>query len=415
MVNRCDKGFSASLDSGTYSVPALLSRSNGLQELTRIKRTLLKAAVIPFAVVSSSFITGASSKALAATASSDIKAPADLILSKVRGGSNPISAVADSIAKLNERIDFINIWMQDLPHHIAVLSVKLMAWLYDLSATLILKTPLWIFNNEWFENTTYMFSLLSIGLVSVLTVIESIKQMLPNNKRKRTSPMDMKTILKRWVVVAGLTTAVPFVFQKSFQLLNWVSDLLVSAGADTMSSVAVPTKISGFDVVALAIFDVVLISSIVPVLWKNGRRFFDLMVLGVTAPVAMTAWIFDPYRHHFNQWWANLKQLSLVQIYYALFLLILGWFIFGVPTPTQFTGLIVKLLVVIGGFARMSNPPRMVQKYLDTGGGFDEVYGGAVATKNKVVRNVKDTIDIVTRPHSAVKKVGKRVLDKIKK
>ncbi|MGV3163515.1 hypothetical protein, partial [Streptococcus hyovaginalis] len=153
---------------------------------------------------------------------------------------------------------------------------------------------------------------------------------------------------------------------------------------------------------------------IVPVLWQNGRRFFDIMVLGVVSPLALTAWIFDPYRHLFRQWWDNVKHLSLVQVYYSLFLLILGWFIFGIPTPSAITGMIVKMLVVIGGFNRMTSPPRIVTKHLDRGGGLDEVYDTDSTTK-KVKRNIKDTIDIVTRPSSAVKKVYDRVISKTKK
>jgi hypothetical protein len=325
--------------------------------------------------------------------------------------NNPF--IPDYIENLNNSVAQIQNWWHSLPHEIAEGSVNLMAWLYDLCATLILKTPLWIFNNEWFENTTYMFSMLSIGLVSVLTIVEAMKRMIMRMRKRRVEPMDMKEIMKRWFMVAGLTTAVPFLFQKAFQGLNKISDFFISMGAETMNTVALPTNIGLFDVLTLALFDVVLISTIVPVLWKNGRRFFDIMVLGVVSPLALTAWIFDPYKHWFRQWWDNLKQLSLVQVYYSLFLLILGWFIFGVPTPSDYTGLIVKLLVVIGGFARMVNPPRMISKHLDSGGGLDEVYGGAKKTTDHVKKNFIDSAKIIMRPHTAIQTIKSRLEKKV--
>jgi hypothetical protein len=347
--------------------------------------------------MSSTFLSGIVSKAEAAPLFGT--PPIKIIREK----SEPITAIPEAFAGLMEQVNKVTDWFNDLPHTIAEMSVSLMAWLYDLCAQLILTTPLWIFNNEWFENTTYLFSMLSIGLVSVLTIVEAIKRMVSGlMKKNKYKPMELKTILTRWFIVAGVTTAVPWLFQKAFQGLNKVSDLLIAMGADTMRSVALPATITTFDVITLCVFDLVLISTMVPILWKNGRRFFDLMVLGVVAPVALTAWIFDSYRSYFKQWWERVKHLSLVQVYYALFLLILGWFIFGVPTPQEYTGLIVKLLVVIGGFARMVSPPRMIQKHFDNGPGLDENIREFNAARKTTIKRVKTAGKMITNPKAAV-------------
>jgi len=318
---------------------------------------------------------------------------------------------------INELAQWINKtihWFQNLPNEIGKISVNLMAWLYSLCGDLILKTPIWIFNNEWFMNTSLMFSSIAIGIVTALTVIESIKRMLTGIKNdkggKVFQPMQLQTILKRWFLVAGLTTIIPYIFQKGFTCLNWVSEKLINMGADTMNSLPFQANVSIFDVVTLAAFDLVLISTIVPILWQNGRRFFDLLVLAVTTPLALTAWIFDDYRHLFNQWLTNLKHLSLVQVYYALFLLVLGWFMFGVSTPMTFTGLITKMLIVIGGFSRMSSPPRLISKHLDSGKGFDEVTkGGVMSTVNKTKQNFQLTKALlITNPVSWYKKAFKK-------
>ncbi|WCS70060.1 hypothetical protein Goe27_01820 [Bacillus phage vB_BsuM-Goe27] len=416
MDYRCHQGFGSGFSINPRRLSAFLSGASGIQKLADFKRTLLKVATLaPVAVLSTTVVSSMTSTAYAKA--TDIKAPIDLLMLGRNKDSNVLTAIPEAIDMFNRAVAKTNEFLSDMPHHLAEMSVHLMSWLYELCASLILKTPLWLFSNEWFENTTYLFSLLALGVVSVLTVVESVKLMLSRGKKKRSGPMDFKTIMKRWGIVAGVITATPFLFQKVFQGLNKISDALISMGATTMNNIALPMHISGWDVFSLLIFDVILISTIVPVLWKNGRRFFDVMVLGVTSPLALTAWIFDPYRHLFQQWWSRLKHLSLVQVYYALFLLILGWFIFGVPTPTDVLGLIVKMLVVIGGFTRMTSPPRIIMKHLDNGGGFDEVYkgDGRNDTVQKVKRNFQDSATILMKPSSAIYVGYKRVKDKLKK
>lgn len=318
---------------------------------------------------------------------------------------NPFSPITGFFDKISE-------WFKSLPEKIAVTTVDLMAKLYELCASLILKTPLWIFDNEWFKNTSYQFSIFALGIVSMLTIVESIKRMLSGLKKKnRQTPMEMKEIVKRWGIVSLVLTSVPFIFQKAFQGLNYVSEKMISMGVNTMQSVATPQNISTFDVITLVLFNIVLIGTVIPVLWSNGRRFFDILVLGLITPFALTAWIFDSYRHLFNQWWDNLKHLSLVQVYYALFLLVLGWFIFGIPTPDTFTGIIIKLLVVVGGFARMTNPPKIISKHMDVGGGFDEVYKGLDKTKD----NFKKSAQIIKGVAAGPKGVATAIWNNSKK
>ena len=350
--------------------------------------------MIPFATVSSFVISGITSKAHAET----LKAPIDLI---GRPAKNFIvkNVIPQPIVELSEHINHVIQWFQNIPQEIGKMSIHLMSWLYQLCGDLILKTPIWIFKNEWFTNTTLMFSSISIGLVTILTVVESIKRMLTGikseNGRKLVSPMKFQTIMKRWSIVAGLTTAIPYIFQKAFTGLNWVSEKLIAMGADTMNALTMST-FSLLDVVALVAFDLVLIGTVIPVLWKNGRRFFDLLILAVTTPLALTAWIFDDYKHLFKQWWSELKHLSLVQVYYALFLLVLGWFMFGTPTPSTFTGFAVKLLVVIGGFGRMLNPPRLISSKLDNGKGLEEITSNPIKdTIKKTKKNYNMTKDLL--------------------
>ena len=109
-----------------------------------------------------------------------------------------------------------------------------------------------------------------------------------------------------------------------------------------MDSAKLMQNVDWFNVLTMGVFDIVLIATLIPTLWKNGRRFFDLLMLALVSPLAMTAWIFDSHRSKFDQWWSNVKELSLVQIYHALFLLVIGWFIDGIPTPADPIGMTIS-------------------------------------------------------------------------
>ena len=297
---------------------------------------------------------------------------------------NPLKPIVDDWNTVKE-------WFKELPHNIGKWSIELMAKIYELATSLILKTPLWLFDNDWFKNTTYKFSLISIGIVSVLTSVEGIKRMLPKRSgHNKIKPMELKDIARRWFLVAGAMTATPFLFQKAFQGLNWLSETLISMGADNMRTNAMPDNIVPLDVVILLLFDVLLITTLIPVLWKNGRRFFDLLILGAVTPFALSAWIFDSYRGYYKQWWGSVKHLALVQVYHALFLLVLGWFIFGVPTPSDMVGLTVKLLIVIGGFSRLQSPPRLISGHMDDNKeGFESGYSKTVRTTKNNIEKTK--------------------------
>lgn len=336
-----------------------------------LKRFNVKKAIIPFAVLSSTFLFGT------------IEAHAFSL--------NPFQTIVDDWEAIKQ-------WFKDLPHNIAKWSIEMMVKLYELCTSLVLQTPLWLFDNSWFKNTTYKFSLIAIGLVSVLTSVEGIKRMLPKfSKKNKSEPMGVKEIGKRWFLVAGAMSIVPFLFQKAFEFLNWLSKLITNISGDNIKEIAMKESISFFDVLFLLIFDVVLISTLVPMLWVNGRRFYDLTILAASTPFALTAWIFKSYRHFFEQWKSNLIHLSLVQVYYAFFLLALGFFLFGIPTPNDFTGMLTKFMVIIGGFNRLQNPPRIIASKLDNGGGFDEVLSGAKGTIDKTKRNIEFTKGLLTR------------------
>jgi hypothetical protein len=298
-----------------------------------------------------------------------------------------------------------------------------MSGLYKLCSNLILKTPTWIFDNQWFKDTTLIFSSAAIGITSSLTALEGVRRMFSGLKPKKSSkdplfkwldakPMDLKEIAKRWGIASLGMLSVPWLFKTGFKGLNWLSDQLIGMNVTVMDSAKLMQNVDWFNVITMGVFDIVLIATLIPTLWKNGRRFFDLLMLGLVSPLAMTAWIFDSHRSKFDQWWSSVKELSLVQIYHALFLLVIGWFIYGIPTPADPIGMTIKLLVVIGGFARMIEPPKIFNNHLNPKGiEYEDPKEVAGDVAHKVSEGVKNTVALAKGPVGIAERlIGKKFI-----
>ena len=105
------------------------------------------------------------------------------------------------------------------------------------------------------------------------------------------------------------------------------------------------------------------------------------MCLAAVSPLVGVAYVFDRHRHLTHSWWNQVKKLSLVQLTYAVFVLLLGVFIFGTRSLTSGWELLFKLLIVAGGMWRMLNPPKIVRTMVSGDGEdvfdvYDDYKGG---------------------------------------
>lgn len=303
--------------------------------------------------------------------------------------------ISNGFTEVNNSLKDIIEWFKHLPENITQLSMDLISGVFKLVSNLILKTPLWIFDNQWLNNNTYLFSVISIGIVTTLTIIEGIKRIL----RKRH--VSLSTIMKRWFWVAGLSAIAPLLFLNGFRVLNWLSDKIIQLNGNVLSnSMQVATK--PFDMLVMITFSLVLVGITIPTLMTNAKRFFDLSCLAVISPLAGVAYVFDSHKHLFNQWWSNVKRLSLVQIVYAFYLMIMGIFIYGIPTPDDTTGIIFKFLLVIGGFMRLMHPPQFVTRYLDNNGSITDIGKDVKKTRKSIRNSFKKSFGVIKSPLSAL-------------
>ncbi|AOZ62125.1 hypothetical protein QCM8_207 [Bacillus phage QCM8] len=298
MEPRHTKRTRAGSNQRTECLPTLLPGEVTFRKLRLLKTSLIKyskIAAIPLATVSTFFLGSLTDRAYAATTNSFFDGQGGSMFQTVTNffTGQVQNAIPDPIQKIVNWFGEFTTLIENLPKQIGVLSADLMAWIYQLCSDLILKTPLWLFDNDWFFNMCHLFSAVALGAAAVLTIIEGIKRMLSGVKDGRkpfvSQPMEFSTIIKRWSMVAGFTAVVPYVFQKAFQFLNFLSEKISSLGGHTMKAAALSSSFSTIDVIALIAFDIVLISTVIPLLWQNGRRFFDLLTLGVVTPLALVA------------------------------------------------------------------------------------------------------------------------------
>lgn len=251
-------------------------------------------------------------------------------------------------------LDFLN----NLPLSIPKLTADLLTSIFHFLSKIILQTPLFIFNNPYLQNTSLTFALISISIVTLLTVFESFMQMF----KKEHTPF--KTIVKRWAVVAGVSGFMPFAFEAGFTFLNKLTTAITQIGTlngGNASGLIYGETVGFFDTLIIILFDLTAIALLIPVCLQSGRRWWDILCLSAISPLALSSWVFNRHRHYFYTWWRNVKSLSMVQLVYAVFLLLMGIFIFSTQSlQGGIITLIIKLLIVIGGLLRLSNPPRFV-------------------------------------------------------
>ena len=349
---------------------------------------------IPFGVATTAFLFTSINKAKAASIGEIITQKRGILFNeKVIEGGGSWEVTKDFFevwGKIGDILTAIIDWLIKLPENLPQYSIDLLSKIYELLTVTVLHTPLFLFNNSFIKDTSLVFAGVSILIVTILTMIEGIKKML---KKKNT---DIKQIVKRYslsIIGAGFA---PFLFEKSFELINQLTNAISKIGATEISNfnlfskIQIPlTNIGFLDTILLLGFDVVVIALLIPIILQTGRRYWDLMCLSALTPLSLTAWIFDDYKHYFSKWWSNVKLLAQTQLIYAIYICLMGVFIFGTANVVTGVGLICKMLVIIGGLTRMTNVPQFVKSRVDTGNDIEDSWTGAL-------KSYKDVYDTVT-------------------
>lgn len=285
-------------------------------------------------------------------------------------------------------------WLNDWKEHTVEFTVKTLGWVYNFLSDFILQTPSWLFSSDWFMKIALIFGAISIFVSILISCMEAAKAI------SNQAHTDWKRPLRRLPLAVIATAVTPIAFHEVFRVLNKVTSVIVKAGQEQMS-IALPTGIAvkTLDAVALLAFDIVLIGALVPITLTIARRWFDLLALGALTPVAFSTWLFKGYDRYHAAWWTTLKRLSLVQLYYAIFITIIGVMIMGVHSTTSVNGLLAHLLVIAGGLWRMAAPPLIVKRHMDNGAQIETMYRQtADVITGKQMRKTIKSLQLTTDP-----------------
>jgi hypothetical protein len=341
-----------------------------------VRKSVLKKVVFPFATVSTATLMFGFKTAKAATLSNVILQKRGVLTHNFSGGSNGFSLI-DIPKQVIHNIDVITSyiingldWFNNLPFSIPKYTADLLTSIYHFLAKIVLQTPLFIFNNPYIKNTSLTFAMISISIVTILTVFEAIMQMM---NKKHT---DFKTIAKRWLVVAGVSGFMPFLFETGFTYLNKLSDAISSMGMNGGNSHGLISSegMGWFDTLVIILFDLTAISMLIPICLQAGRRWWDLLVLCAVSPLALSSFCFDRHKHYFEKWMDSVKTHSLSQLVYAVYILLMGIVIFSTQAiHGGFITLAIKVVIVLAGLNRLTHPPQFIKKMTDGGSDvFDE-------------------------------------------
>lgn len=353
MDNRHFERIRADINIRTNHLLDLLSRQSIIRRIRHVSKIILSSLnkrKIPFATVSTFFLF--SNFTFAQTNHEFIR---DIDIQSQ-------SLTADGIlAKAEKVIDvFLKIieWFSNFKQNLYELSLKILSFVYETLSNIVLYTPQFLFNNQIVKSTTITFSLVSVSIVVLCSIYEGFMKMM------KKSHTDMKTIAKHFPLAVAISGFTPFIFERGFELLNKLTKGITNLGSSIISSSTLGKEtlnLSLLDVVGLFAFDLALIGFLIPILIQNGRRWWDLFCLSAISPLALSSWVFKRHRHLFDKWLKSIKKLSVIQLVYAIFVVLLSTFLYATRMIDNW---FLKALVILGALYRMANPPQIIESYV---------------------------------------------------
>lgn len=256
---------------------------------------------------------------------------------------------------------------------------QLMIWIYK-TISMVVYTPVFLFDNEFFHHLIRIFTSLSIGVITIGSMIEGFKRVLG------LSGTPLKKIMTRLPLMVAICGFAPFGFIKAIEAMNGITRFIFNIGTNLLENTAYYSNqwamISFgdiFETIGFLLFIILYIALLIPMMLYHGQRWFSMIALGILTPFAMLGYVFDSFESLHTSWWTSLKGLFLVQIVYSIFVTILSILMFAVPFPATMEGLFAKLLVILGGLYMLAIPPPFVKKFFDKGPKPTQAY--AVAAK----------------------------------
>jgi hypothetical protein len=239
-------------------------------------------------------------------------------------------------------------------------------WIFRLLCGVVFTLPTWIFTSHTFFHIFSLVSILSISLIGVKALWHGITTGVGKGSQ---SDKDVTQIVG-WLALSMFGIGLlPMGLQTATYIINRITLSIGKIGFSEMTNVADITSLGSFvetyayqefDILAMLIFDIMLIWQAIPLLFQAGQRWVNMAALGVVGPLALSSFVFNDTKHYGHMWWNSIKRMGLVQIWQVAFCSLLLLLMFGAKEITGASDVFVKILMLIGGLRMLKSPPGFI-------------------------------------------------------
>lgn len=247
----------------------------------------------------------------------------------------------------------------------------LLSGIYKVVSSVVIWTPEFLFGNSWFPETISKFSILSIGLVSVVAMFEGLKRIC------RLSYTPFSHTAKRLPIALLVSGFAPLIFSSGVKILNKATKIILDLGSSEIGSESLQSlsmlslSFQPLNILIMLGFAILFAALCIPMFIFHGKRWFHLLSMGILTPFAMSAYLFESTEKYFHAWLNSIKNSCGQQLIYAAFVSLLGVLMFATPNPETVGGIFAKMLVMIGGIYTLAYPPSFIP---DSGKSFVGMY-----------------------------------------
>lgn len=255
------------------------------------------------------------------------------------------------------------------------------SYLYKTMTEWITTVPIDLLSNDNAYKMQGLFMGYSVLMVIFLSIGEGFKALFGINYTKPA------TIFGRTFIAfigAGLTMPAVIWLAKCMNIAVQMVLILGEKylnGTNDLGAVLRDFSGSGtVNFIASLLFMLAFLFFIVKALFKVGIRWFDLLMNLVASPFAWAAYVTDGTSKHLANWLKGTGRLLLINLVYAFYVTVISTIVIAPGAIDSFGGFMGRLLLILGGLWRLSNPPGWIR-------GMDS-NGSVVSVGKSVIRSL---------------------------
>ena len=206
------------------------------------------------------------------------------------------SLLTESFQSISTFLETINAASKEDLLHPQNHMYTLMVWIFK-TVSRIIYTPVFLFDNEFFHHLIRIFTGISIGVVTIGSMVEGFKRVLG------FSGSSFKRIILRLPIMIAICGFAPFGFIKAIEAMNGITNLNFYDWHQYALQLQVNLiwghlvyLVMILESLGFILFILLYIALLIPMMLNHGKRWFSLIALGILTPFAMLGYVFDSFK-----------------------------------------------------------------------------------------------------------------------